>query len=733
MSSIGLGLANGFPAQSSPPLGRSSNVASSTRIPEDQRAGSAGEGRNPPETNNGGRPTLRSPPRERGFSVLEQEQIETPDNPNGNWTPEPIEGVQNPESSQGPLNNPSQRTDRQTGVCAKNTKASIKIAALNIKGHGSTNPDHQNNKWGGIEAMMLRQKISMLIVGEAHLDANRRAEIESRHLELKILYSRLEHTPNAAGVAVVLHKKLANTKGIQIHEIVAGHAMIIESTYHADTKISILAIYAPNRDNTSNAGFWKSISDFFGRNPHIRKPDFMLGDMNMVEEAIDRLPPRMECSSIMDAFDDLKLTLQLEDGWRNTYPTRLEYTFSQERTGYEPRHARLDRIYTKASCAERCSSWEITQTNIKTDHKMVSVRYTSEDAPDIGKGRWVMPAHILYDKEVKEFLQREGLALCQRMEEIEQAEQRDEHLNAQTLWAEFKKEFVRLARQRAKIVIPRIEKEIKDVKTKLNLVCNDPELNETERSISTTLLNEKLRTLLEKRRVSAATKTRAKNHIYKETISRHWTKKNREQKARALIWCLERPRNDARDGGAELNHNPNNEQIDRDYEKTSRGMANMMRNHHESIQEDGTQVNEEQRNETIEKVLDRISTHLPEQTRPSFEQPLTRADVEEALRLSANYKAPGINGISYEVWKVINGRYNNAKAHDQDAFDIVGTLQRVFNDIEHNGLAPGTEFSESWLCPLYKKNDRAKMENYRPISLLNTDYKLMTKALAIKL
>lgn len=37
------------------------------------------------------------------------------------------------------------------------------------------------------------------------------------------------------------------------------------------------------------------------------------------------------------------------------------------------------------------------------------------------------------------------------------------------------------------------------------------------------------------------------------------------------------------------------------------------------------------------------------------------------------------------------------------------------------------------MCPLYKKNNKAKIANYRPILLLNTDYKIMTKALAIKL
>ncbi|EEB97152.1 hypothetical protein MPER_03581, partial [Moniliophthora perniciosa FA553] len=107
--------------------------------------------------------------------------------------------------------------------------------------------------------------------------------------------------------------------------------------------------------------------------------------------------------------------------------------------------------------------------------------------------------------------------------------------------------------------------------------------------------------------------------------------------------------------------------------------------------------------------------------------------VSEALQLSANGKAPGLDGIPFEVWKSLESRYETDLGAEIPSFNVILALAYLFNDIEQHGKLPGSSFAESWMCPLYKKGERAEIANYRPISLLNTDYKIFTKALTIKL
>jgi hypothetical protein len=101
-----------------------------------------------------------------------------------------------------------------------------------------------------------------------------------------------------------------------------------------------MAIYAPNSP-AENQAFWESLL-LRWTTCNLPKPDLFLGDFNLVEDAIDRLPCHSDHNGATQALQDVKSTLHLIDGWRRTNPTSKAYTYQQKETGSQ---SRIDRIY----------------------------------------------------------------------------------------------------------------------------------------------------------------------------------------------------------------------------------------------------------------------------------------------------------------------------------------------------------------------------------------------------
>lgn len=303
-------------------------------------------------------------------------------------------------------------TNSQTR-CKKNTKASIKIVALNIQGMGNTSTWHPNNKWNHVNQIMNTKRIGILIVGEAHLNDEWWDAIESMpRSRLQVLHSEDPKSLNARGVAIVLNKEITETENVNAVEIVPGCALLLETCWHGMKRLSILGIYVPVNP-VQNTRFWSNIKKFFEDNPNIRKPDVMAEDMNVTEDPIDRFPAHPDYTSAVDSLDETRTMLQLIDGWRNCYLTMLKYTWWHLATGTQ---SQLDRIYIKNGINKHCYEWAIKKSGVPTDHDMVFMRFLTATAPTIRQGRWVMPLHIVKDSHVKEFLLKVGCALQDEVE-----------------------------------------------------------------------------------------------------------------------------------------------------------------------------------------------------------------------------------------------------------------------------------------------------------------------------
>lgn len=117
------------------------------------------------------------------------------------------------------------------------------------------------------------------------------------------------------------------------------------------------------------------------------------------------------------------------------------------------------------------------------------------------------------------------------------------------------------------------------------------------------------------------------------------------------------------------------------------------------------------------------SSKLPEldqEDRKYLDSEITCDEVIESIKSLKNGKSPGQDGLSNEIYK----RFSEV---------LAPYLLKVYNRAMEDAVLPPT-MNEAIITLIPKKGrDLEKVGSYRPISLLNTDQKILTKTLARRL
>ncbi|TWW53588.1 Transposon TX1 uncharacterized 149 kDa protein ORF 2 [Takifugu flavidus] len=110
---------------------------------------------------------------------------------------------------------------------------------------------------------------------------------------------------------------------------------------------------------------------------------------------------------------------------------------------------------------------------------------------------------------------------------------------------------------------------------------------------------------------------------------------------------------------------------------------------------------------------------VPEEANGQLERPLSVPEVYAALQSMQSLKAPGIDGLGVDFYKAF--------------WSIVGQdLLDVLNESLHSGSLP-LSCRTAVIALLPKKGNLQDIKNWRPVSLLCSDYKILSKALATRL
>lgn len=486
---------------------------------------------------------------------------------------------------------------------------------------------------------------------------------------------------HTSGVAISF--PLNNTCLTHISESVSvsdQNPRILYGTMHwTGLKILLINIYAPSGETPqSRVAFFESISLLLDRlqERHI----IMAGDFNCtLNNKLDR--PRQkqspDCTTQdQTALEQLLSKHNLIDTWRQQHPTSRECTYGG--SGYKK--SRIDHIYISDNIRNLIHDTEIIKSSI-SDHNPVKLSLKSPNNILIARSSWKLNTKVLTHKKYQEIINE--IITKFKNERVNYPD-----IDIITWYERFKATIIRKSRRYTIGHSHNVNDNIKNISDLIKKEENEP--NEDQE-----ISKQKLRHLywqldeqLNNQYRISSLNARTTSADTTERMSKEFFQSVKPRQKGELISSIK----------------TSTGQIARTQTEISEAIRAFYENLYCFKDIEQSQV---------DNLLSTISKSVSVNDANKMNAPISPSEVTAAIRDIANEKAPGPDGLKAEFYKTF-------------AHELSGILAEVYMKCIETGVMPNS-ITNATIKLLFKKGDRNEIGNWRPISLLNVDYKILAK------